>query len=369
MTDPFFQPPQTLTIQYNVQHVDGTTPSRPFSRDPGNRTYVKPTADNIYIVTQDRIGLIDPDQSFGGSMGDRFIPWIEIAPVGGSTSYEIAIVDGQDTSRVLRIVQPSTAASPAAPMYFEGIRQFRCPQGSLIRITALNTDRATMIRMRVLLECEDCECDDCPTGPTGATGPTGVSLGPTGPTGPTGSVTGPTGPAGPRGPTGTGGPTGPTGTASGATGPTGPTGITGPNDATRSFSSLQVPLITELDVYCGFSGGVALGSIEYTGKIGDLATMGLATERLAPRAGALTRAVLRSSEDVTVDVFVDVSTGGGAFTRTVVAAGVVLTADVEMLVNPTAVPYIATDVLRAGIRNAGEDLVTADVSIELEYTE
>lgn len=368
MADPLFQPPQTLTVQYNVQHVNGSTPSVPFSRAEGSPNYLRPNKENLYIVDQDSIGLIDPDQGVGGSMGDRFIPWIEIAPVGAGASYEIAIVDGQETSRVLRVVLPSTAATPASPIFIEGLDQFRCPQGALIRITCDDEDQETVIRLRILLECEDCApCGTCPTGPTGGTGPTGPTGGPTGPTGPAG-------PTGPTGPTGQTGPTGPTGSTGplGPTGPTGPTGATGPdglNRAARSFSTLGVPMVPGSDVHVAFSSGVDLASIGYSGKIGALGTLGIGAERFATRTGFLSRAVLRSTVSITVDLFVEVSTGGGAFARTVVAAGVALAANAEVAVTPSVVGYIATDVLRAGIVQVGGVTVTPDLTIELEYDE
>ena len=249
MVDPFVTPLQTVTVQYDVGSIDGSTPSEPFSRDENSDKYLRPNAENIFVVEQDAVGLIDPDQGVGGSQGDRFIPWIEVC-LTAAGDVEISIVDGEDPAKLLAIIEPATAVTPTAPLYRS--RSFRCPQGGLIRVTA-SGGLGGKIRFRILLECEDCGDGGGggggvgPTGPTGPTGPSGGPPGPTGPTGPASTTPGPTGPAstipGPTGPASTvPGPTGPTGPASTIPGPTGPAStVPGPTGPTGPASTVPGP--------------------------------------------------------------------------------------------------------------------------------
>ena len=46
------RPAQTLAVQYDVDAVDGTTPSEPFSRDPAAPNFVQPIAENLYVLEQ-----------------------------------------------------------------------------------------------------------------------------------------------------------------------------------------------------------------------------------------------------------------------------------------------------------------------------
>ena len=200
--DPILRPLQTLTVQYDVESIDGVTPSKPFSRDPTSETFIAPNAEGIYVVKQGAVGLIDPDLGVGGSMGDRFIPWIEVCRDAPDT-VEIAIVDGEDPDKLLEVVEGPTAVTPTSPLYLTQF--FRCPQGGLIRIRS-GLDGPGKIRFRILLECEDCPPSGGggrgQTGPTGPTGPSGPASTIPVPTGPVSTVPGPTGPTGPTGPSG-----------------------------------------------------------------------------------------------------------------------------------------------------------------------
>lgn len=144
---------QTLAVQYNVTAIDGDTRSQPFSVDPGNAAYIRPNSQNIFVVNQSRVGLIDPDLGVGGSQGDRFIPWIEVS-VDVADTVEVAIVDGQDTSRILRVIQAATPVTPDAPLYLS--TDFRCPQGALIRITTGDATTGGYIRLRIKTHLDTC---------------------------------------------------------------------------------------------------------------------------------------------------------------------------------------------------------------------
>ena len=150
--DPLVQSFQTLTVQYDVESIDASTPSRPFSRDESSDAFLRPNAENIFVVKQEKVGLIDPDQGVGGTQGDRFIPWREVC-LEADGDVEIAIVDGETPAKVLTVVQSATAVTTTEPYYRD--RVFRCPQGALIRVTA-SGDLGGKIRLRIILECEDC---------------------------------------------------------------------------------------------------------------------------------------------------------------------------------------------------------------------
>lgn len=165
-------------------------------------------------------------------MGDRWVPWILVA-LDDLASIEIAIVDGEDTSLVLAVVQPAVAVGPGIPYYRQ--LDFRCPQGALIRIGTPGVATGPgFVRLRIALECEACD---------GGGG--GSGAGATGPTGPTG----PAGPAGPAGPTGPTGPTGPSAPAQafalqGVADP--PTGTV--NDAILVFTGVPTDFGTALNL-------------------------------------------------------------------------------------------------------------------------
>ena len=174
--------PQTLTVQYDVLGVDGTTPSEPFSRDVGDPDFVPPNAQQIYVINQDAVGLIDPDIGVGGSIGDRFIPWIEVV-VDDAATVNLALVDGEDPDTVLEVIEAAGAAAPLAPYYRDDV--FRVPQGALLRVTCDPVDAGVKVRLRIQSDCEACPPPDPLPGPTGPTGATGAT-GPTGATGATG---------------------------------------------------------------------------------------------------------------------------------------------------------------------------------------
>ena len=166
---------------------------------------------------------------------------------------------------------------------------------------------------------------------------------------------------GPTGPTGGVGPTGPAG-ADGATGPTGPS----INRDSHTFSQLSVALAgAPTDIYMAFSGGMAGPVAGFTGTMGTLALLGIGAEKFAVAAGfAGVDTVWRSSIALTVDVFVEISTGGGAFARTVVAAGVALAPGVPLLIAGAPVPFIPTDIVRVGIVATSVGTIITDLTAE-----
>lgn len=168
---------QTLTVQYNVLRIDGQTPSEPFSL----ATQPVDPQSQVFEVVQDAVGLIDPDQRAGGSMGDRFIPWIEVV-LDEPGQIQISIVDGQDPDLVLASIVGPTAVVPGTPFFRAA--QFRCPQGALIRVGDLAAPTGPgRVRLRIIAHAE------AGPGAAGATGPAGPAgaTGPAGPTGPTGA--------------------------------------------------------------------------------------------------------------------------------------------------------------------------------------
>lgn len=145
MPDPG-NPPQTLCVQYNnVSAYDGVTLSVPYSR-----RIVSPNDEGIYEVDQaGGLGLIDPDGGDGGgSMGDRFIQWIEVV-VDVATTITLDVVDGQDTTLVLTTVVPPTAVDA---VLFRGA-SFRVPQGALLRVRSTG-GTGGRLRMRPALEAD-----------------------------------------------------------------------------------------------------------------------------------------------------------------------------------------------------------------------
>lgn len=155
-------PPQTLTVQYDgVTDLDGVTPSVAFSRDPTSPDYIEPDASGIYHVPQNGpLGLVDPDLGVGGSMGDRWISWLELAPEVAST-ISVATVDGEEPTLQLAAIEP---AQLVASVLFRNTR-FRCPQGGLIRLGG-TAGAATKVRLRISLEPETCCDPDAEATPT-----------------------------------------------------------------------------------------------------------------------------------------------------------------------------------------------------------
>lgn len=153
-------PPQTLCVQYsNIEAFDGTTPSLPFVR-----ALRSTNAENIIEVDQaGPLGLVDPDGGEGGSMGDRFILWLEVV-VDAPTTLIGELVDGENPDIVLATVIPSQAVSEA---FFRGVH-FRVPQGGLLRLRTV-PPVGGRLRYRPALTPDDC-CDAA-----GGSGPPTVS--------------------------------------------------------------------------------------------------------------------------------------------------------------------------------------------------
>lgn len=146
-------PPQTLTVQYDgVTVFDGTTPSVAFSRDPSSPLYIEPDANGIYHVPQNGpLGLIDPDLGVGGSMGDRWIPWLLVVP-DAADNIVVQTVDAEndvflETVEPLQLVVQSLFRN----------RRFRVPQGGLIRVSG-DAGIGGRLRLRIMLEPDTC-CD------------------------------------------------------------------------------------------------------------------------------------------------------------------------------------------------------------------
>lgn len=146
-------PPQTLTVQYDgVTTFDGVTASVPFSRDPRSADYIEPDDNGIYHVPQNGpLGLIDPDLGVGGSMGDRWIPWMLVV-VDAADNLEVVVVDAEGNV-ALETVEPLQLV----PSSLYRNQRFRVPQGGLIRVSG-DPGVAGRLRLRIMLEPDTC-CD------------------------------------------------------------------------------------------------------------------------------------------------------------------------------------------------------------------
>lgn len=142
-------PPQTLCVQYfNVSSFDGETLAEPYSRQ-----VISPTDTGIYPVDQagGPLGLIDPDGiTPEGSMGDRFILWLELV-VDAPTTASLVVVDGEDPTLVLRTI---VAAQAVADVFYIA-EHFRVPQGALLRIRTVG-GVGGRIRLRPALLPDEC---------------------------------------------------------------------------------------------------------------------------------------------------------------------------------------------------------------------
>jgi len=165
---------QALTFEYDVlEALDGSTLAEPFNIDTDPFG-----ADQIYRKTAERVGLIDPNAlpSAGGVTANRSIRWIWVnGPSVGSLS--ISIVDGDDTSRVLRVITASSTDN------FYRFTPFIVPQGALLRLDGLS---GAGILVRFNVAPDDQFIESAPEGPPGPPGPEG----PEGPPGPAGSDAG-----------------------------------------------------------------------------------------------------------------------------------------------------------------------------------
>jgi hypothetical protein len=132
------------------------------------------------------------------------------------------------------------------------------------------------------------------------------------------------------------------------------------------FSTAGLALVAAADVHFGFNRAGITGSIDV------LATLGLGSQFLAHKPGRFLGAVLRQTDPVagaaiTVDVFVEVSVGGGAFVKTVVSAGLVIASGVCVAaVFAPVVGFAACDRLRAGVTLVAPALITVDLQATLE---
>jgi hypothetical protein len=146
--------PQTLTVQYDATELDGVTPSVSFSRDDTAAGHIPPDDDGIYRVDQNGpLGLVDPSLGVGGSMGDRFILWMEIMPDAPSI-ITVQIVDAQAPTVVMRIIEP---VQPVVTVLYRS-SFFRVPQGGLLRIIGTPGVPAR-VRLRISIMPDTC-CDD-----------------------------------------------------------------------------------------------------------------------------------------------------------------------------------------------------------------
>lgn len=168
--NPVVNVPHTLTVQYLATSLDGATPSIPFSTDSGNPDFIPPNPSGIYVVPRagvevPALGLIDPDQGVGGSMGDRFIPWMSVF-VDVATTVTISIVDAEDPGADLLVLEADVVVTPELPLYRNSC--FRVPQGGQIRIVTADPTPAR-VRLRIIVSIEE-TCDDSSGGANGATG-------------------------------------------------------------------------------------------------------------------------------------------------------------------------------------------------------
>jgi hypothetical protein len=119
-----------------------------------------------------------------------------------------------------------------------------------------------------------------------------------------------------------------------------------------------------------FSANVAPTAPGLTGTLNVLATAGIGAEKFAVSPGAVIGPMMfRASLAVTIDVWVEVSTGGGPFVRTVVAVGVPIAAGVITPVALAAVvPFIATDSLRMGFSLSSAGTIIVDLTCEFQIS-
>jgi hypothetical protein len=119
-----------------------------------------------------------------------------------------------------------------------------------------------------------------------------------------------------------------------------------------------------------FSANVAPTLPGLTGTINVLATAGIGAEKFAVSPGAAIGPMMfRASLAVTIDVWIEVSTGGGPFARTVVAAGVPIAPGVITPVPyAAAVPFIASDSIRMGISLSSAGTILVDLTAEFQIS-
>jgi len=148
----YVHPNQTLTVEYQTNALDGSTPGKPIILNENvtpetQDVAVPPNSEGIYQVKQARLGLIDPDfVDAGGARGDRFIPWLQVSS-STAGKVTIQIVDGVDPTRVLRDVNVDADVDNT---FYRDVT-FRVPQGALIRVTGTDLTEI-VVRLRAALE-------------------------------------------------------------------------------------------------------------------------------------------------------------------------------------------------------------------------
>ena len=147
-----------------------------------------------------------------------------------------------------------------------------------------------------------------------------------------------------------------------------PTSAGSTTDST-AFCSTSVNFTTDLDNFLGFSAGAASSSLAHT--IGPVSILGIAIDKYGSAPGRVTGLILQTpdgSDAVTVNVFVDVSTGGAAFVRTTVATAIILLGGAITVVPlDPFVSFILADRFRVGLVNSGGGVLTT-ISGELQLT-
>lgn len=134
---------QTITLDFEVQGaLDGLTEAPPFSPDPNNPAFKRPSTTNqIYpIVIEGNMGLIDPDYAgTNGSMGDRFLQRLEIrAATPGDPDAHIAVVDARGALVAIVELERSESFFGQTLVYIDTC--LFIPQGSMLRLVGWPAD-------------------------------------------------------------------------------------------------------------------------------------------------------------------------------------------------------------------------------------
>lgn len=332
------QPPRSALVQRTVEYrvagaLNGVTPA------DGTASIDE---ENIWVVPVDgAAGLFDPSRfsDASASIANRYVDWIEVVLASGvaPAGARISVVDANRlVPTVANIIELRRIANLAGQARYYSDRPFFVSQCTAISIRGILAPSAgryhrvlfgvkqpTSAFEEALLVNALCACQ--PTIPSGDGG--GVS------------------PAG------------------------------GDTLQVYDFSNQQLLLGTATGpAYFRFSSGLPdpesfLNVSNATLTDDPVNPDPSSTEKLAIRAGSVTRLILRATVGFTYRWFVDVAVGAGAFSRTfAMAANAVLPANTTTIVVPdTVVSFGAGDRYRVGLLVTGAN-VTTQLQVSVEVT-
>ena len=293
------------------------------------------------IPVPGNLGIIDPDAlgAIGGS-GDRYIQWIRVESGSGNVppGFAIRIVDASDLVPALGdpiIFEDMTADDTfgTAPSFYRSQFYF-VPQGCAIQISGLpGFGAGSENRIKIGFRSATSGREDaglqrnmcCQSGAADASG---------------GGVIPP---------------------------------ITdGVALQVYDFSSLLLSMVsTDFGNYFTWSGSLDFGTLNDTSDAiiavpleEDLSLYpGIA--KLIIRAGSVTALSILSTGALLIDAFVEISVGAGAFVRTVIATGVAVAANTNVIVPITPIEFAANTRIRAGYTITGNAIATVTASLEI----